>query len=46
MNNIDKAIDIARDVREHVEHDLDSCMLKAGKVSDLVLERPKGQTRA
>ena len=44
--DIDKAIDIARDVREHVEHDLDSCMLKAGKVSDLVLERPKGQTRA
>jgi len=43
--DLDQAIETARLARALVGHETDSRMLKAGKVSDLVLEKPKGQNK-
>lgn len=43
--DLDLAIENARLARAIVGHETDSRMLKAGKVSDLVLEKPKGQNK-
>lgn len=43
--DLDKAIELGRYVKELVKHETDSCMLKAGKSSDLIKERPKKQIK-
>lgn len=41
--DLDKSIEIAKTVQSLVGHDVDSYMLKAGKSSDLIREKPKKQ---
>lgn len=43
--DLDKSILLAKEVQSHVGHDLDSYMLKAGKATDLIKEKPKGQKK-
>ncbi|QZY53588.1 hydroxymethylglutaryl-CoA lyase [Crassaminicella profunda] len=43
--DLDKSIEIAKEVKMLVGHDVDSYMLKAGKVSDLIKEKPKKQIK-
>lgn len=43
--NLDAAIDIAIMAKELINHDTDSYVLKAGKISDLIPDKPLGQTK-
>lgn len=43
--DLDKAIALAKKVKTLVGHDVDSYMLKAGKASDLIKERPSKQKK-
>ncbi|MBV1756393.1 MAG: hydroxymethylglutaryl-CoA lyase [Dethiosulfatibacter sp.] len=43
--NIDKAIETGKFIKKIVGHDTDSYVLKAGKVKDLVKEKPKKQNK-
>lgn len=43
--DLDKAIEISRDVKSKVGHDLDSYILAAGKASELIKDLPKGQIK-
>lgn len=43
--DLDKAIDNAKFAKAIVEHDTDSRILKAGKISDLALEKPSCQKK-
>jgi len=43
--DLDKAIEIARVVKECVGHETDSYMLKAGKAKDLIPDKPKTQSK-
>ncbi len=42
---LDGLLDVARRLREIVNHDLDSNILRAGKSSDLIQEKVTGQRR-
>jgi hydroxymethylglutaryl-CoA lyase len=44
--NLDKYIELAKEVKLLVGHDMDSYMLKAGKATDLIVEKPKGQKKS
>ena len=41
--DLDKAINLAKKVRDLVGHETESYMLRAGKVDELVEEHPDGQ---
>lgn len=43
--DLDKAIELAKIAKEMVDHPTDSFMLKAGKVKDLIKEKPKAQKK-
>jgi hydroxymethylglutaryl-CoA lyase len=42
--DLNKLLDVARRVREFIGHDTDSAILRAGKSSELIGHKPKGQT--